>query len=133
MRTRNDNSEFEPDYKTKRGNGSGTTYGYTVEARYNYPNPIKVGEYILDNRWREIDFHESQNGVPKYGKYDTQLQRHGLLGYEAAQALRWWLHAHAEAEHGMILCLESRIVTIKITYSHELEAVSFSDFEGEEK
>ena len=50
-----------------------------------------------------------------------------MLGYAAAQALRWWLHAAAEADNMSGLCLETRIISHKISYSHKIETVGAHD------
>ena len=114
--------ELEPEYKKDRGSGNGTETAFTVEARYNYINPIQIGDQIFDNRWREVSFRESLVGVPNNRRTLMPTIAHGMLGYAAAQALRWWLHAVAEATHGSYN-LETRIVSFKITYSHKIEAV----------
>jgi hypothetical protein len=41
------------------------------------------------------------------------------FSYQAAQALRWWFHANADAGIGGI-CLRSRIVKFAIKYSIEV-------------
>ena len=114
--------ELEKDYM--REHGSGTETGYTVEARYDYQSPVQIGGQLFDNRWRQVDFEKSTIGVPTAPRHQRHIAYHGLLGYAAAQALRWWLHAHAEAEHGVAFCLETRIVSHKISYSHEIETVA---------
>lgn len=99
--------------------GSSTETAYTVEARYNFTSPAKIGKQIFDDRWRRVDFEPSQIGVPAAPLLSHRTLEHGMLGYQAAQALRWWLHAAAEAESVMGgLCLESRLMkhTIKTTY-----------------
>jgi len=36
--------------------GSGTIIGYSVEARHNYHTPTKIGDVLLDTRWRKLHF-----------------------------------------------------------------------------
>ena len=115
--------ELEADYKRERSNGSGSEIAYTVEARYNYPEPVQIGTQIFDNRWREVVFLETAVGVPRCAPYQNTL-KHQMLGYAAAQALRWWLHAAAEAEKYSLFCLETQIVSHKITHSHKIESVA---------
>ena len=111
-----------------RSRGSGTETCYSVEARYDFPSPIQVAGQIFDNRWREVKFVDSEIGVPRASELQEHTIRHRMLGYSAAQALRWWLHAIADTQKGgMCLCLETRIVKHTIKYSHEIEAISEHD------
>lgn len=114
--------ELEADYNRERGHCNGEERGYSVEARYNYTHPVQLGGQLFDNRWRQVEFKESAIGVPPHGCFSRKLKECGLLGYAAAQALRWWLHAAADAAHGG-MCLETRIISHKITYSHKIEVV----------
>lgn len=115
----------------KKGpNGSGSYHGYSVEARYNYTSPVAVGDMVFDNRWRAVSFSSSSSfGVPAGAKWDMpEYQRTGTMSYQAAQAMRWWLHAEVESStRGGGLCLETRIVKHKITYSYSCERVSEHD------
>lgn len=103
--------------------GSGTETGYKVEARYNFNQAVKISDFIIDNRWRQIDFPKATNGVPQAPFYQRHTLEHGYLSYAAAQALRWWLHAEAESDGGG-LCLETRIVKYKIAHSYEITRVA---------
>jgi len=116
--------ELEEDYKRERGNGSGTETGYTVEARYSYNNPVQIGGQLFDNRWRQVSFEKSEIGIPSAPRYQHHVIEHGLLGYTAAQALRWWLHAQADADGVSGLCLETRLISHKISYTHKIEAIA---------
>ena len=113
--------ELEEGYEREKGSGSGTEIGYTVEARNNFHAPMQIGGQIFDNRWRQVKFEQSAIGVPICPRYQRHIAEHGMLGYAAAQALRWWLHANAEAGQGMALCLETRIISHKIIYTHKIE------------
>lgn len=115
--------ELEPDYRRDHGSGSGSETAYTVEARYNFPRPIQIGNQIFDNRWQRVQFQESEIGVPPCSPIYRHTREHGMLGYPAAQALRWWLHANAEASRGGGMCLETRLVSHTISHSYKIEAI----------
>lgn len=126
--------ELEQDYRSERGSGNETETAYTVEARYNYANPVQIGGQIFDNRWREVKFQDAVIGVPRCATFRRHTLEHGMLGYAAAQALRWWLHAAAEADNMSGLCLETRIVSHRISYSHKIETVAAHDhIHGEDR
>jgi hypothetical protein len=72
----------------------GTAHGYEVEARVDGP-PRQLGKYLLDEKWRAIQFEPSATGVPSQSSAEPWLSYCGLMRYEAAQALRWWLMAEA--------------------------------------
>lgn len=121
---------LEESYQKEVGSHSGTEVGFTVEARYNFHTPIKIGEQIFDKEWRRFRTQESSEfGVP-FPRGRQRLARHNLYGYAQAQAIRWWLHAAVDAEGMASLCLETRIVKHKITFSEKLEAVSAHEFVG---
>lgn len=100
--------------------GSGTQAGFQVQARYMHNEPKKFGDVILDQRWRTLDFPASHVGVPVHRSgWDWWLPASGCMTYEAAQALRWWFLATCvAADVGGRPCLETRIVSFAITYSH---------------
>lgn len=126
--------ELEKDYKRECESCSGTESAYSVEARYKYHEPMQLGEQIFDNRWRRVHFRESVIGVPACASHQRRTKECGLLGYAAAQALRWWVHATAEASAGGALCLETRLVSHKITYSHKVEATGvYGHIHGEDR
>ncbi len=110
------------DYPKSKGNGESTITGYTVEGRYNYSEPKQFGGQILDERWRTLIFPSAPFGVPIGGFHKHELKMNGLLGYSAAQALRWWFHANADVLGS--LCLETKIVKHIIKSSYKCEAVS---------
>jgi hypothetical protein len=116
--------ELEADYKRERGSGNGSETAYAVEARYTFHDPLVLGDQVFDNRWRRVKFVQSAVGVPAAPSCYRQTLEHGLLAYAAAQALRWWLHANADANGHGGLCLETRLVAHRITYSHKIEAIS---------
>lgn len=99
------------EYPKSRGKGSGRETCYSVEARYNYTQPIEISGQLFDNRWREVKFQDAPVGVPRASEFQEHTLRHRMLGYSAAQALRWWLHANADAmKAGHCICLETRLV-----------------------
>jgi hypothetical protein len=121
----------EQDVFPRKGqSGSGTEIGYSVEARYNYPSPKAFGDIILDDRWRTVHFPEGKTGVPAGPIYYTHTRAQGLFGYSAAQALRWWLHALADAEILGGLCIETRLVKHEINYSNQTTIIAAQAYIG---
>ena len=101
--------------------GNGTFDAYSVEARYDYPEPIKVGEQTFTKEWKRVHFNEAAVGVPIGPRSNIHvLSLVGLTGYPAAQALRWWFHASIERGFGG-LCMDTRIVKHKVSYSYQAE------------
>jgi hypothetical protein len=113
-----------PDVFPKKGSaGSGTDTAYSVEARLAFHQPRAVCGHLLDLRWTTLQFERGGPvGVPQHRPFDFAKSSSGLLSYQAAQALRWWFLANAEQEFSC-LCVETRIVEHKITYSFSTEAV----------
>jgi hypothetical protein len=94
---------------------NGTAHGYSVEARMhgNLP-PLQIGRQIFDSNWRGVQFDSGGPcGVKASQWHRYELDACGLLSYEAAQALRWWLLADAPAFSG----IETRLVKHTITYA----------------
>ena len=117
--------DLEAGYDKQRGSGSGHETAYTVEARCNGKKARVIAGQIFDNRWQKVEFEKSPIGVPAASPFQEHTLRHRLLGYSAAQALRWWIHAQADSELGGIAWgLETRLVKHKISYSYSIEAVS---------
>jgi hypothetical protein len=116
--------ELEEDYNREVSSESGTQTGYSVEARYKYQTPKMFGDQIFDNRWQRVHFQESLIGVPPGARYQRKIIEQGLLGYAAAQALRWWLHASAEACDTGSFRLETRLISHKLTHSCSVVAVA---------
>ena len=116
--------ELEEDYERNKGSGTGTETAYTVEAR-NTCKPIKVGNQIFYDKWLRVEFDKSTIGVPQCAPFQLHTKEHGLLSYQAANALRWWFHAVLEQEMDAgRWSMETRIVKHIISYSHKIEAVS---------
>lgn len=122
--TQDDKYTPAPDtFPSKGTNGSGTDSAFSVQARMAYWEPKEICGHLLDTRWRTIHFQQSPIGVPTQARYcpwGASLQ--GLMTYQAAEALRWWFMAQA-AHSFDHLCLETRIVKHKVTYSFSEEAV----------
>lgn len=109
-----------------RSSGSGTVFGYMVECRHSYRDPIIIAGKVYDKDWREITFTEGGAGVPS--RQYSHAREHGLIDYTQAQALRWWFLADCEANAVLgRLCLETRIVEYRITYTNKVEAIGYSD------
>lgn len=104
---------------------SGTQKAYSIEARYAYLTPKKFGELLLDTRWRRVNYTDVPDGcgVPKGTRFLFAAEQCGLLGYAAAQALRWWFHANADHYLGASACLETRIVVHEVKYSYSESAI----------
>ena len=117
------------DFPRNVASGSGSETAYSVEARMNYSQPMQIAGRIFDNRWVAVQFDKSAVGVPSAPFYARHTLEHGLLGYSAAQALRWWLHAQADNEIKGT-CLETRIVKHKISYTHTIEAEAAHGYIG---
>lgn len=120
MSDQTDNTQYPKD----RSSRSGTSTGYSVEARYTGNDVANINGVIFGSRWKEVQYQESPIGVPRGELYhDTFLAEHNLYGYASAQALRWWFHANASILHGS-LCLETRLVKHKIEYQTKAVAIS---------
>jgi hypothetical protein len=89
--------KLEENYKTDRGNGSGTTIGYSIEARSTSKPTLILGN-MIGEKWTRLEFQRGEKGVPIPGCYDGsgQLAKLGLFSYSSAQAIRWWFHAASE-------------------------------------
>ena len=119
---------LERDYNTVKSQGSSTSTGYTIEARFHVREPEKIGRQIYDKDWRQVEFDRSAIGVPISTSYHRELLEHGLLSYSVAQSLRWWFHAQAEIECvGGAPGLQTRLVQHRLTFEHKVEAIGVVD------
>lgn len=127
-------SEPASEFPKKGGHGSGTEDCYTVQARSMYTEPQPFGKQIFDQRWKHVQFDQVQFPLPGVPAGHSMISdRLGLYSYPAAQALRWWFHANAHAGFSGI-CLETRIVKHKVTYTYAEEALSAHDvISGEDR
>jgi hypothetical protein len=118
--------ETKPEFPQKGASGNGTEQWYSVQARFMYSEARQFGGQIFDQRWKNVHFDQvaPPMGIPA-GPPDLGgvRDRHGLYGYQAAQALRWWFHANAAAswQDG---CLETRLVRHKVRYEYAIVAES---------
>lgn len=114
--------------------GSGTNFGYSVEARVNYAEPKNICGMIFDNRWRQVPWSESpgMNGVPRPAFRGPELTLPLLLSRAEAEALRWLTICAADASDICgSLCLETRIVQHRVEYSYSATPVAYLDaFDG---
>jgi hypothetical protein len=120
------NAVDAPEFPREGCSGSGSEVGYSIEFRVlgNAP-PVIVAGKIIDAVWRLFKPEAASHGVPACHPYYRHTVDRGLMSYPAAQAIRWWVHAVADAEQiGGGLRLESRIVKHLIKYTHAEEVVS---------
>lgn len=114
------------------GSGHGTETCYAVEVRaaegcskVNNLNEIGwVKDIWSDTRWHRVSFPESVVGVPAGRGYEKFIQ-HGLYGYPAAQALRWWFLA--EQQKRGIGAMDTRLIKMEFKYTHSAKAVQVVD------
>lgn len=121
----------ESTYPKKGSSGSGSYDAWSVEARYNALRPKVFGDVLLDNRWTKFAFHKSEHGIPAGPRFKFARDELELLGYSAAQALRWGLHAHADVNYEGAL-LETRLIKHVVKYSYSSEAISEHAYVGGE-
>ncbi|MBR8182114.1 hypothetical protein KDW54_06850 [Burkholderia ambifaria] len=105
--------------------GNGRTTGYSVEARFvtTSQDHVVINGVIYTDRWKRVHVDQGPVGVPPHGRFESWLDQCLLMNYPAAQAIRWWFHALAEADFHNI-CLETRIVKHEVEYSYKERAVS---------
>jgi hypothetical protein len=109
--------------------------GYRPEVRTSYHTPSLVAGQIVDSEWRPISYKTGEGilGIP-HGYFDKQLSEQGLLGYAAAEAIRWWFMAAAEAERPLgALYLETRLQSYSVVLTHKVtpkEVVGALDCRG---
>lgn len=104
--------------------GSGTETAYSVEARSTYVDAVQDSAgAIYDIRWKRVYFKEAalQTGVPSRF-LQHYSKENGLVGWAAANALRWWFHAVNDMG-----CFETRIVKHEIKYSYQEIIISAHD------
>jgi hypothetical protein len=132
--------QLEEGYKTDRGNGSGTSVGYSIEAR-SLSKPTYILGNMIGEKWTRLEFPRGEKGVPIPGCWDGsgQMNKLGLFSYQSAQAIRWWFIAAAEDEHVTAATpiripmpcpwsIETRLVRHEIKYQYTVTAVSACDF-----
>lgn len=119
---------LECDYNLVKSQGSLTSTGYTVEARFFMRDAEMIRQQLYDGQWRKVEFNLSANSIPMSPVHHHELLEHGLLSYSAAQALRWWFHAIAEIECvGGAPGLQTRLVQHRLTLEHDVTAIGVID------
>lgn len=115
-----------PEENQKAESGSGTDYGYKLEARFNYHTPKRIGDLILDNRWREVPWFHAKHGIPR-PNYLGRAETYGrLLTRNEAEAHRWVLACVMDADKiGGSICLETRLVKVRVTYDYKCEKIEY--------
>ncbi|MDN7413448.1 hypothetical protein QZM42_33525 [Burkholderia vietnamiensis] len=119
----------QTEFPKKGTSGHGTTIGYTVEARHTARDHVVIAGVVYTDKWKRLNPDRASIGVPAHGMFEPWLAQCGLMNYPAAQAIRWWFHAIAEADFHN-LCLETRIVKHQVKYSYEETSVSEHAFIG---
>ena len=108
--------------------GSGTAFGYSFEARYNYHTPTTIGGIALNNRWQVIGHTDAKIGIPRHRFRRFELEATHLLERNEAEGLRWWFICLADAtETCGSLCLETRVVEHKIKYEYSAKPIAYID------
>lgn len=109
-------------FPQKGSSGSGDDILYSVQARLAYHDARLICGHLLDLRWKTLYFEKSPIGVPAARPFRFGAMATGLLSYQAAQALRWWFLAEAETNFSC-LCVETRLVEHRVSYSYSSEAI----------
>jgi hypothetical protein len=109
----------------KHASGSGRQVGYKVEVRTSFSQPKKIGDFTIDNVWREFPISEGAtpwgNNIP-VSVLDRRMLDYGLVSYPVAEAHRWALIAVLEASIMLgSLCVQTRLVQVEFRYTHETE------------
>ena len=126
------NIELETDYNKDIDNLSGHEIAYSIEARYNNPQPKQVCGILLSDKWVKLNFPADLDGIPslRHLKFSKDF---GVFGYSQAQALRWKFHAIVESKLGAeSFGLETRLVKHKIEYNVKVTAISQHDVESDQ-
>lgn len=123
--------------KKSYGGGSGSLIGYTVEIRTTASQPeIHANGTVIDREWRRVpyrltkcdreDHSHFQSGrigdIPVWN-YNHELDNLSLMNFEAAYAIA----TQTLAQQWNGVCLECRIVGVKVEYSFHAEAESVSN------
>jgi hypothetical protein len=115
------------EFPRKGASHNGTSEGYSIEVRYTGHRPQEVCGMILGKEWQPLKVLQTQQpfGVPIARPWNERI--FGMLGlydYAAAQAMRWWFHANAEATPAAgAMGVESRLVAHKVQFSVSEEAI----------
>lgn len=118
----------EDDFPEKRSSGNGSVTMYSVQARLAYHEPREVAGHLLDLRWKTINTVPAGFGIPSRRFHNVPDT--GLLSYQAAQSIRWWFLAQAEAEFSC-MCVVTRLVEHVVNYNYSTEATRAVETVGE--
>lgn len=126
-------SAVESEFPKRGQSGNGRVSGYTVEARHTSRDHVVIGGVVYTDKWKKIHPEQGQVGVPSHHRCEAWLSQCGLMNYPAAQAIRWWFHAMAEADFKNI-CLETRLIKHEVEYLYKEVSVSeHSPIGGEDR
>lgn len=116
----------EKEFPKEGSSHGGTSRCYSVQARCPY-SPREINGVIYTSEWRTIPFEKVPQGfgVPSI-LTSSAAKDFGLLGYEAAQALRWWFHAESK----VFSSIETRLVEHMVEYSAKEKAIRPLDVVG---
>lgn len=120
------NTQFEEGYRTDGGNGTSSYACYSIEARCGTAKlgPITVNNQVFDGEWRTVNIARAPIGVPAAPPFMASAQQHGLYGYAAAQALRWWLLAEADMT---FRALDTRLIEHRLETTYKITATAIVD------
>lgn len=107
----------------KHGSGTGSSIGYKLEARTSYHSPLRLGDFVIDNVWREVPLREGVTpwgmNVPVKAWDRDMLTDCGLVSFYVAEAHRWSLLAFIESHLvAGSLCVQTRLVKIEYSFSY---------------
>lgn len=119
------------EFPKKDLSSNGTSFGYAIEVRKlpGLPPMVLSNGFVVASEWVRLPLEKSVcgEGIVSRSHGEISLARHGLLTYEAAQALRFAFYA----AHGF--CgVESRLVRHKINYTLEIIAEKGFEYMGGE-
>ena len=117
------------------GSGSSTEVLYKIEVRTSYHTPKVLGEgkdkFVIDHCWRALPIVEALMpwgiNIPVRRRWHGSVE-FGLVPYVAAEAHRWGFLAHLDAaDWGGSLCIETRLVAVRLKCTHDTEEVGVSE------
>jgi hypothetical protein len=120
----------EPTYNS----GSGTSHHYIVEARCTFPDHKVINGVLLTREWKRLHTVDvpsttlvavGENISVPSRLWPCLAREHGLLERGAAFALAARFQVESEALMGgsTALCVETRLVEVKLTHSYSIEEV----------
>lgn len=110
----------DKEFPRDESEGSGGCDAYSVEARHSFREPLNINGQWFHKDWKRVRFDKVPEGFGVPNKLHAhEAESHGLLTWQTANAMRWWLHASSDA-----ICLDTRIVRHRVEWSHKIVAVS---------